>query len=835
MLERRWQDLRFAWRMLWRNRSVTAVAVMTLALGVGATTAMVSMLDTGVFRTLPVSNPERLVLLHWTLTKTSFSMNAGLTFSGCSRVTAAPMDSCEAPYPVIDAVREAVRPAASVAAMSVVDRVQAAGSGWSAVLRAQFVSGNFFTVLGVGPQGGRLFTAGDDLGGGESVTVLSERYWRFRLGADPAILGGTIAVNGTPLTIVGVAARGFYGVDPLDPPDLWIPLRTAARLENPSHWSRWLLDSKSMVLAAIARLEPNVGPANAQLAFRRAYNAVLARGDVSMFTKADGPDITLADASRGLNDLRTRHRRPLSLLRTLVLLVLAVSGANVATLLLARASTRRREIATRLAIGQGWSALIAQLLTEGLLLSALGAGAGLVVGAWVSRATIVFLAPEADTSALSSFNPAVLALAVAIGLTTTAIFGLAPAWAARRVSLACDLQSGATLATASGRAGRPGRWLVAGEMAAALVLLVGAGLFLRTVVNLLTADPGFRTQRLWNVTISPVVPTKDVSIEDRLEPLRASVAALPGVEAVTWTSMPLLASAYQMGLVSFDPQSGQSLMGDHLTVGPRFLATTGIPSRAGRDVEARDITSGGRVWINDVLATRLFGTANVAGRSLTLPGPDGRLRPHEIAGVIGNANYHDARDPGGPAVYFARAASARYLVVRAADRTSGLVNGIERIVREQAPGLMAHDIREVREEAARQLFAERLMARASMAFGGLAMLLAAVGIYGVLSYSVATRTREMAVRLALGAERANIVGLVLGDALRLTAAGAVIGLIGGAWASRLIASLLFGVRPLDPLTYVLATLLLAAIALIAASVPALRATRVDPIVALRAE
>jgi len=604
-VERLGQDLRYAARMLRRSPGFTAVALVTLTLGVGATTAVLAFLD---LRPLPVSRPAELVLLHWT-TQTATGWDAATTFSGCENLHISPFDDCSVPYPLYDGMSTHARGFAGMAAFSRPYPLQVRVGDETTLADVQFTTGNYFSVLGVGPALGRTLLPSDDEGPGEPVAVLSHRYWRDRFGSDPGVVGRPVVVNGALLTLVGVLPEGFFGLDATQVPAMWVPVHTAARLaDKPDAILARMLGDRSGLLAAIGRLNPGVTLDEAGTDLTEVLNALLDDRGEYPFKREQRPGIALVSARSGLNALGSFYGRPIRLLRGLVALALVVAWANIANLLLARASVRRREIAVRLALGAGRPRLLAQLLTEGLLLSVLGTAAGLLLGLLGSRIIAVLLVPGIETGAFAWSRPsaALLGLMTALSLVTTVIFGLVPAWAAWRVAPGTDLHSGGPGAHGV-RGSRVSRWVVSGEVAVALVLLVGSGLLVRTVVNLMTFDPGFRSDHLLAVGVSSALDRDHPSeIGEHADLLRARLQALPGVRSATWSSYALLGQGKQMGIVFLgDEPNARVEMVDWLNVGPAFFETVEMPLLAGRQVEESDLRPGApALWVNRAFADR---------------------------------------------------------------------------------------------------------------------------------------------------------------------------------------------------------------------------------------
>lgn len=829
------RDLRYGLRMLRRDPGFTAVVVLTLALAVGATTAVFSLLDAGLLRVLPLPEPERLVLLHWT--GTPENRTATRRFPGCNEVSSF---DCSVPYMTYEGLSGAAQGVAEIAAFSEPQEVQIVSGGEASLSDSQFVSGNFFSVLGLGVGMGRGVVPSDDASGAEPVAVLSHEYWRQRFGGDPTIVGRLIAVNGARLSVVGVANEEFHGLDATHPPGMWIPLHAATLLKTPGSSLDNFLSDDAGVLAAIARLRQGVPMDQARNELTSRFRQLLAQSPKPSVKLDAEAGILLSSGARGLNALRSLYYKPLRLIEGLVGMVLLVACANIANLLLARASSRRREIAVRLAIGAGRKRLVAQMTTEGFLISFLGVGAGLVLGRWGTALLAHFLEPALTAGALAWGRPTTAVLGLAIGMAsfTTLVFGLVPAWVSRPVDPARELHSGGLLpagASLGERAGHLGVWLVTGEVALTLVLIVGAGLLVRTVVNVVSFDPGFRTDHLLTLAMSPVLAGSDTAkMADQLDGIRTRVQAVPGVASVTWASAPPLGSGWELSILWLGDGDGKIEMVETLGIGPRFFEVMKIPLLAGRGVEPGDETSEPHfAWVNRAFVERYHPNSDPLGKSIRVAGLG--TSSVEIVGVVENTRYSMILGDIRPTVFSPTRSGARNLLVRTAVSPLNLAAVVEHAVRQGSPRVLVHDVRDQRQSVDEQTSDARLLATTALAFGGMALLLAAIGVYGVLSYSVSRRSGELAVRMALGAVRADILRLVLGEGLRMTVLGAVLGTLAAVGSTRLLAGFLFGVRPLDPLTFAGAILLLLALATVAAYLPANRATRVDPIVALRSE
>jgi macrolide transport system ATP-binding/permease protein len=832
-LERFLQDLRYGARMLRLSPSFTATVVATLALGVGVTTAGLAVLD---LRRLPVPRPDELVLLHWT-TQTSVSWASVTNADGCEKIAQAPFEDCVAPYPLYARLAEHARSFSGLAAYSNPVDVQVRHRDVTELASARFASGSYFQVLGIVAAHGRALAPADDQPGATPVAVLGDRYWRTRFGADAGVVGRAIAVNGTAVTVVGVAPPGFFGFDATHVPAMWLPVHTAPQLDD-FGFMRLLArmpEPRSGLLAVVGRLRPGVSLAAAEAQLPTALRAAL--GDVpdAAYRPEHGPRVRLERAAHGVNNLRASYARILGLVRWLVALVMLVACANVANLLLARAAARRREVGVRIALGAGRGRIVRQMLTEGLLLASLGTGFGLVLGLAGSRVLGGLLVPGLEPAAFAWSRPSAAVLALAAGLctATTLLFGLVPAWATRRVVPADDLRVGGAGSKGSVGAGL-GRWIVAFEVAVALLVLVAAGLLGRSIAAYSSFDPGFRTDHLLTVqTVPPLGLAGPPDPFPYAEGIRARLAALPGVTSASWATQPLLGQSMSMTVVfRGPPEKNDYLQIEWVGVGPRFFETVEIPLLVGRDVRDEDVRpQARRLWINRMLAERLPRDARDVGASLR----SGMCYDCVIVGVVGDAHNSDITRPIAPTVYMAQANDAQSFLLRTVIPPRTLADVARRAVHEAAPAHLVHYVRDEAGFLAAATRTQRLLAGVAATLGALVLALAAVGIYGVLAYSVTRRTGELAVRMALGAARGDVLRLVLREGLGVVGAGAVVGLLAALWCVRFVKAFLFQVDPLDPVAFAAATVVLLAVAALAAYRPAARATHVDPLVALRAE
>jgi predicted permease len=819
------QDLGYGWRTLGRNRGFATVAILTLALGIGANTVIFSVWNAVDLRRLPVRDPQQLTMLEWSA-NAKWQGGTSSGYSGCDadRLHAAHAE-CGFSYPAFEYFRSRARSVSGLVAIAGPAGLQARIGGEIVYASAQFVSGDFFQVLGVPAQFGRTIEEADDHAGAAPVAVLSARYWEAHFQSDPGVLGRTIALEGSPFTVVGVAGKDFSGLDPSSSPDMWIAVHASASLGY-GWWSSLGTDNRWLYL--IGRLKPGVGAEQARAEFD-----VLLRHAPGV-AEAFGPDgkvaAALTDVGRGLSGLRRIYGDQLHVLMGVVALVLLIACANIANLLLTRATVRRREMAVRMAIGCTRARLLQQLLTESTLLAALGTATGLALALWGSRAMAALLAARAGHHILLDVrpDPLVLSFTAGIACVSAILFGLAPALAATRQEPGGALKTVA----AAGRRSRFGYALVAGEMALALVLLVGAGLFVRTLVKLETADAGFRRDHLLTFLVErPHDETAPPAGQPLSPNLRERFAALPAVLSATWASDVPLAGGLERTLIRLD---GRDDLGDFrvnvLRVGPRFFETMEIPVVAGRSVRADDCRPDtGIIWINRRLAKEYGPNVDPVGKIVLR----GKTR-YQIAGVVGDAKYQTMRSTIDPGVYLPSVGGSVF-VLRTGSDPMALARAAREAVHEVNRNLMVEDLKSEAAQVDEQLFTEHLMARLSVVFGALALAMAAIGIYGVLAFSVTRRTAEIAIRMSLGGMPGGILWLVLRGGMAPAVVGAAAGLLASWGVTRLIAKLLFGVSALDGLTFAAATLVLLAVALAACYIPARRATRISPVVALRYE
>ena len=837
-LDAAFQDLRFALRMLRKSPGFTSVAVLTLALGIGANTAIFSLTDQILLRDLPVPHPEQLVILRspgpihghvW-----SDVDNGAQSFS----------------YAMYKDLREQATVFSGLLACRDF-MVNVSGHGETQAARADLVSGNFFQTLEVQPALGRLFTPSDETApGANSVTVLSYGYWSRQFGADPTILNKSLTVNGVPLTVVGVARQGFYGVQTGSTPDIFIPVTMKAQMAP--NMLQTLEDRTDHWLPVLGRLKPGIAPARAQASLQPIYEPML-QLDAKLL-KLSGNDLKrfvakpllLASGAHGRLVLQEDAQEPLLVLMSMVGLVLLIACANLAGLLVARGEARQREIALRLAMGARRARLVRYLLTESLLIAIAGGGAGIALAWWCLNAIMAAMPQDyAMVGLASSLDFRVLWFAIGLTLATIVLFGFAPAMRATRVDLQSTLKDQGSSVSEGRSSIRLRKVLIVSQVALTAVLLAGAGLFARTLVNLEHANLGVNTSRVLQFSVAPDLngdtPAETLALADRA---RSEIAALPGVRSVSVSATPIFAgddSSFNITPEGYPVHPGDSTDVLYDYIGPNYFSTMGIPLLAGREFTEADTAASPKVCvINEKLTRRFFAGRDPVGLHITRGAGNVNANPTmEIIGVVANSKWDDARSDIVPFLYMPDSQDKNLghlaFYVRTERDPSPMAAALRSLVERLDPHLPVNNLRTLEGQVSDSMFSDRLVAALSVSLALLAALLAALGLYGVLAYVVARRIREIGIRMALGGERSDILRLVVGQGLRLTLVGGATGIVAALVVTRWVASLLYGVSVRDPLTFVAVAMLLAMVSGAACYIPARRAMRVDPIVALRYE
>lgn len=862
-LEDTWRDFRYAARTLAKTPGFTMVAALVMALGIGANTAIYSFLDSLLLRSLPVSDPASLVVLNWHAKSASWRNSVMQSMSGTTYGDPGEVSTGGIfPYPAFELFQnsEARKNDAVFSDLFAychtreVRTMNVAINGHGEIASGELVSGGYFQGLAVQPAAGRLIIPDDDHIGAAAVAVVShafsEKYFGSANAAEQSIL-----INNLSFTVVGVTPPEFFGVDPATVPDIYLPMHANLLLGAGDPFgfqARDYLDNNYYWVEIMARLRPGVSLAQAQAALAPRFQqwvATTARNDRQ---RANLPTLAVKEGAAGLDTLRRQFSKPLYVLMTLVALILAIACSNVANLLLARAATRKREIALRMSVGAGRLRVIRQLLTESILLASLGGALGVVFAVWGIRFLTLLLAGGAGNITLhAELNWHVLGVAVALSVLTGVLFGLAPAMQSTRLDLISALKE---MRTSQPRTrdsfsrisfGRVGvsQVLLVGQIALSLLMLVAAGLFLRTLSNLQSVELGFNRENVLLFQLNArQAGHHGPEITDFYAHLRERLATIPGVRKASLAGGSLIAgeSSMPISLPGLPPLPETF----YITVGPDFMSTMQIPILAGRDIEARDHSGSQMVaLINERFARINFPGQNPIGRHVILWKDDeekNRERDMEIVGVSRDARYGRLKREIPPVVYipydqgYPQPDQMTYAL-----RTSGdplaYVNSVREIVRQLDGRVAVSDIRTQTGEINDQIYQEIMLADLCSAFAMLALTIACVGLYGTMAYTVARRTGEMGIRMALGAPRGAVIRAVLGEVLVLVAVGLAISVPAALGTSRFVESLLFGMKPNDPLALTLAVAILLGAALLAAYVPARRASRIDPMTALRHE
>ena len=831
------QDLRYGVRMLLKHKGFTAVAILSLALGIGANTAIFSLIDALMLRALPVQQPEQLMLF-------GNADSAGITIGF-------PDSSWDLfSYPTYREFRQRNQVFSDLAAVhsfgSRVHGIIRSGrdGGELEQINAQMVSGTYFPVLGVNALLGRALDQDDDeTPGAHPVVVASYSWWQRRFGGDPSVIGNTVTIDKTAYTIVGVAPKEFFGTTVGESPDMWVPLSMEEQL--PPGW-KGLNNRSFQSLYLIGRLKAGVGHEQAQAETNLLFKQMLLEysGPEPSAERMQGIQnarIELTPAGRGLSDLRRDFSLPLKLLMVVVGVVLLIACANIANLLMARAAARQQEFTVRVALGASPLRIGRQLLTESLVLALCGGAAGILIGSWGSGALVSMVSTGPQVLPLN-VDPdlRVLAFTLIVSVLSAVVFGTAPAIRASRVELTASLKSNRASSTAMSRS-LLGKTLLVSQVALSLLLLIGAGLFVRTLVNLEGVDTGFNRDNvlLFQIDTDSIGYKTDARLAKLYRDVEEKVSMIPGVNAASFSMF-----AFNQGVWNAPVSTRRDSSTTHTehvknnSVGPTFFSAMGLPLLAGRSFGAQDIETSPKVAvISDAMARRLFPNESPLGKRFGQGGPE-HSEDIEIIGVVTDAKYGNLMEDPQPMAYYPHSQSIAFLKnfeVNFSGQPNAIISETRRAIKEVNRDIPIGEVVRMSEHVDRSLVHQRLIANLSSFFGVLALLLACIGLFGIMSYSVARRTNEIGIRMALGAGRADVLRLVIREGLTPVLLGVCIGLPAAIIGGRLISSLLFRLSPTDPLTLVVATLLLLAVAALAGYLPARRATRVDPMTALRCE
>jgi len=832
------RDIQYALRVLRKSPAFTVVAVLTLALGIGANTAIFSFINAVMLRLLPVDHPEQLVML---TDPTEVGISVDTTETGLRyRLSYPEFQELRARNTVFSGL---------FAAENTLDDSEMHREGERAAehVRTELVSGEFFPLLGVRPVLGRVFTPQEDeIPGANPVAVMSYNFWQRVFGGQASVLDARVRIGQGVFQVIGVAPPGFHGVIVGSEADLWMPLTMQAQALPGRDY---LKPRDTLWLQVMGRLNPGVSMKMAESGINVTFQQMLHTWSAAATTDKERRDLLnqklqLRPGGRGASELRGAFSDPLLLLMAMVAMVLLIACANLANLMLARASRRQREIAIRLALGAARRRIIRQLLTESIVIAAVGGVVGIALALVGTRLLLAAVASGVSNLGLEApLDLRVLFFTAAISLTTGLLFGLAPAIRSTRPDIGRALAAtGRSLMGGRGR-GRTARVLVATQVALSLVLVLGAALFARSLHNLISTNLGYSRENLWMARVDPVpAGYKGASATVLYERIRDALRTIPGVHGVTLSNNGLFGgdAGDEVSLEGTTVHDREELSSRWTEIGPDYFATLGVPLLRGRELTEADAASGKPVCVvNEAFARKFYPDSDPIGRHVTDEYPTTR-ETFEIIGVAANAREHGTTERPRPRFYpnlahpIGSVEQVTFLV-RSSAHATVVASAVRREIAQIDPNVPMLTMRTLTDQIDRHLLTERLLAGLAAFFGAAALLLAAIGVYGVISNSVQQRTAEVGIRIALGASKMAVVGMVLREALVMVVVGVAIGLPAALMSGRLFANRLYGLTAADPPAMVLATMVILVAAVLAAYLPARRAARIDPMIALKYE
>ncbi len=828
-LETLLQDIIYGVRAMLRSPGITLVALLSLALGIGANTAIFSLMDAVMLRSLPVKNPEQLVLL-------GEANSNGITDEfGATQLYSYPF------YRELQKRNQVFSQTAAIFSMSSDIHGTVSGRNQAEPMHVQLVSGTYFSTLGVQAMMGRALTDEDDSTKGDHpVAVISDSWWKKDLARDPNVLNRTLKIGDTTYSIVGVAPPEFFGTTVGESPDIWIPMSMVEQI--PPHFKGAYSDNFAESLYILGRLKPGVSMAqattNVNLLFQqilRQFRGSLSQDDAKALKQAHVP---LTPMATGLSGLRRQFSDPLKILMGIAGMVLLIACANIANLLLARSTARTREFAVRQALGAGRGRLVRQLLTESMMLALAGGALGVAFAAAASRLLLRLVSGGPETVPLSlAIDSRMLLFTLAVTLVTALLFGTIPAMRATRLELTQSLKDRQGAATVRSK-GLLAKSLIISQVAFSLLLVVAAGLFLRSLVNLTHVDLGFDKQNVLFVHLdesSAGYKDDEPRIYALYRQITERASALPGVHGAGFSSFVFHEGSWNGSVQVAGAEKPSDVDVKHNVITNGYFSALHIPLLAGRDFGPQDTATSQKVAIiSERMARTMFPKGNPIGRHYSLGDKDGT----EVIGVVKDVKFGSLQEDPETLDYVPATQHPMYLgdlVVRYTGDFSNVSSAVQRTIHEIDHTLPITDVTTLDEWVARSITDERVIAQLSTFFGLLAIFLSAIGIYGLMSYVVSRRTNEIGIRMALGAERMHVRWLVMREVLILVAAGIAIGVPAALLSSRLVASMLFGLRATDAASLLAAVAVMLLIAALAGYLPARRASRVDPMVALRYE
>ena len=853
LLEELRQDLRYGARMLFKQPGFTLIAVITLALGIGANTAIYSFIESVIMRPLPVREPQSLVVMKWRAKDFP-----AVAFKGFSTSTSGTYGNPEGgvvgsifPYPALEVFRNKSSILTSAFCYFGAGRLNVTMGGESESVEAQYVSGEYFSGMGVIPVAGRLIISADDQAGATPVAILDYGYSKQRFGEAGSAVGQSIRINDKPFTIVGITPPEFFGADPGVVPAVYVPMHANLLLQPllvHKVAEEQYLDRNFYWIEIMGRLKPHISLAQAQLALGLQFRNFVEESASNKAQLANVPELTILEGATGLDSLQHKYSRPLYILMAMAGLILLIACTNIANLLLLRSTARRREIALRLSIGASRLRVMRQLLTESLLLASIGGGLGLVFAFWAIRfLTLTFGVGRDGFTLRAGLNLHVLGVTAALSILTGVFFGLAPAIHATRGDLMRALQDDRALISLRGVRGaltrlNHTRILLAVQMALLILLLFAAGLFTRTLANLRSIELGFDRENVLLFSINPQAVGYEGPARNLLyKELREQLNHIHGVRSVSLSTRPLLSGSGTRAPVSVlgapapAAGSGASIPRAGLfRVGPAFFNTMRIPLIVGREFDGRDEGGASQVAVVNQRFVKTFGLDNAIGRKLSLGNS-----AYEIVGVVGDTLFLSLKETPQPMFYLplpsAQPPGTVTYEVSTTTNPLNYVSALRQIVGQMDSRLAISDLKTQAAHIDQIISQEIVFSRVCMLFAALALMIACVGMYGTVALNVARRTSEIGIRMALGAQPNRIIWLALHEILVLGLVGVAIGGPLALVGSRFVQSFLFGVKPNDPLNILFTVLVLFAAAFIAGYLPARRASRIDPVAALRHE
>ena len=838
-METLFKDVRYGLRGLLKRKGFAAIAVLTLALGIGANTAIFTLVNAVMLKSLPVEKPEELVLF-------SDTTSEGTSLEDTPR-TGQWHRFSYASYEYLRDHNQSFQELAALRSGESRLSVRKTDAEANAATRASghLVTGNYFSLLGVRAARGRVLTPDDDKASAVPAAVMSHRYWEQELNSDSSVVGKTLIINGTNFTVVGVTPREFFGARVRRPPDFWLPLSFHPQIELRESF---LTEKEAYWLMLMGRLKPGVTMDQAQASVNHALRQHLTELAGSQLTEErqkgiQNTYVTLADGSGGISGLRVIYSKPLHMLMAIVGMVLLIACANVGSLLLSRAASRKAEISLRMALGATRWRIIRQLLTESMLLAVVGGVCGVLLAQW---GVYILVSLVARTSPLDTRpDSGVLAFTAAVSIVAGLLFGLIPALQASRANLSSAMKEKTRTRSGFMRVSLSSLMVVM-QVGLSMVLLTGAGLFARSLIKLQNEDVGFDRNNVLLLGIDPRLagykPNQLATLYQQLVERLSSLPQVRNVSMATYAPMSGTSRTSSIEITGYTKQPDEDLVVQDILAGPKYAETLGMPLLRGREIEVRDTVAAPRIAVvNSTFAERYFKDQNPIGRTFTFDDDTDGGATIEIVGVVGDIKSDDAREKPEATVYRPilqipeQGAFSCTIHIRTLSDPTPLTPQVRQMINQIDDKLPIFGVTTLNEQLRDNLNQERLIAQLVSFFGALALMLACIGLYGVMAHGVARRTSEIGIRMALGARGGNIAWMILRETLYLVLAGLVLGVPAALIGARLISTQLFGLSPTDPLTLIGAAIVLAMVAMLAGYLPARRASRINPLHALRYE